>query len=109
MSKEIIFKSACPAAGCDDNEVYYWYHDECPSWSNEYLSDQAKIRCDYCGSKWDFFNSTFECSQRKNKFKKSNLKRVLYCIAALNMANELSLDFSFNLQQSLKEQWNKYS
>ena len=52
---EIIFKSACPAEGCTDDETYYWYHASCPSWSDEYLSDQAKIRCTYCGKKWEFF------------------------------------------------------
>ena len=46
---EILFKSACPAEGCDDDKTYYWYHASCPSSSDEYLSDQAKIRCSYCG------------------------------------------------------------
>lgn len=71
---EIIFKSACPAAGCDDENTYYWYHADCPSWSDEYLSDQAMIRCNYCGKKWEFFNSKFQCSSRNNEYKRSNLK-----------------------------------
>ena len=63
---EIIFKSACPAEGCSDDKTYYWYHASCPSWSDEYLTDQAKIRCTHCGNVWDFFSSRFECSQSNN-------------------------------------------
>ena len=54
---EILFKSACPAIGCPDQKTYTWYHNGCPSWSDEYLSDQAMIRCTYCGKKWEFFSS----------------------------------------------------
>ena len=105
---EILFKSPCPAAGCDDDKIYYWYHNECPSWSDEYLTDEAEIRCTYCGRRWEFFNSTFQCSQRNNKYGRSNLKRMLYCIAALLMANNFSPDFNFKIQKSLKNQWDRY-
>ena len=105
---EILFKSQCPAAGCEDDKTYYWYHSECPSWSDEYLSDEANIRCTYCGKSWEFFNSTFQCSARNNEYRRSNLKRVLYCIAALQMANDLTPDFNFKIQQSLKSQWDRY-
>ena len=108
MKKEIIFKSSCPAFDCDNDKVYYWYHDECPSWSNLYLSDQAKIRCDYCGEKWDFLNSFFNCSERKTKFKKSNLKRALFCIINLTMNNDLPYDFGYKLQRSLINQEKNY-
>ena len=51
---EIIFKSICPVRGCNDDEIQTWHHTGCPSDSHEYISDQAIVRCDYCGKKWDF-------------------------------------------------------
>ena len=106
---EILFKSPCPSAYCDDDKIYYWHHIGCPSWSDEYLSDEAKIRCAYCGKRWEFFNSTFQCSTRNNQSGRSSLKRVFYCIAALQMTNELTPDFNYKLLQSLKAQSARYS
>ena len=76
---EIIFKSVCPAAGCEDESTYYWHHSTCPSWSDEYLSDQAIIRCAYCGKRWEFFNSRFECSSSNNEYKRSNTMKTKQC------------------------------
>lgn len=106
---EIIFKSACPAAGCTDEKTYYWYHADCPSWSDEYLSDQAMIRCSYCGKIWEFFNSTFQCSSRNNEYKRSQLRRILYALASLEDKNDISEDFYHKIKRAMKEQWQKYS
>ena len=101
---EIIFKSACPAVGCPDETTYKWYHSGCPSDSDEYLSDQAKIRCSYCGKKWDFFNSLFECEYRNNRMEKAGLKKVLFCLAALEDAQALSSDFYQKIKRAMKSQ-----
>lgn len=105
---EILFKSACPAIGCADENSYYWYHDGCPSWSEEYLSDQAMIRCEYCQKIWEFFNSRFECSYRNNKMERAGLKKVLFCLAALEDANEITADFYQKIKKAMKEQNAKY-
>lgn len=106
---EILFKSACPAAGCDDEDTYYWYHADCPSWSDEYLSDQAIIRCSYCGKKWEFFNSKFQCSRSNNKYKRSNLKRILFALACLEDKNDISEDFYHKIKKAMKQQWEIYN
>jgi hypothetical protein len=105
---EILFKSACPAAGCTDTKTYTWYHNGCPSWSDEYLSDQAMIRCTYCGKKWEFFSSKFECDYRNNKMEKAFLRKVLFCLAALEDAQLLSVDFYQKIKKSMKDQAEKY-
>ena len=105
---EIIFKSACPAAGCPDEKTYRWYHMGCPSYTDEYLSDQAIIRCTHCGNSWDFFSSRFECDYRNNKMEKAGLKKVLFCLAALEDAQLLSNDFYQKIKRSMKEQAQRY-
>ena len=35
---EILFKSACPAEGCNDDKTYYWYHASCPSSSDQVMN-----------------------------------------------------------------------
>ena len=105
---EILFKSQCPAVGCDDDTVYRWYHNGCPSWSDEYLTNEAKIRCTYCGDKWDFFNSLFECENSQNKWAKASLKKAIYCFTLLFMNNECSNDFLNKIKTSLIEQEKKY-
>ena len=106
---EILFRSACPAEGCSDDNTYYWYHASCPSSSDEYLSDEAKIRCTYCGKVWDFFASRFECSQSNNQMKKAFLRRVISCLAALEDKNDISPEFYQKIKNSMKEQYKKYS
>jgi hypothetical protein len=105
---EIIFRSPCPSVTCEDKTIYRWYHHGCPSSSKEYLSWNAEIRCDYCGKKWDFFNSLFYCENSNNKWEKSNLKKAINCFTALFMANELSADFLIKIKNSLTEQEKKY-
>ena len=105
---EIIFKSACPAAGCKDETTYRWYHSGCPSYSDEYLSDQAIIRCTYCGKAWDFFSSKFECSERNNRMERAGLKKVLFCLAALEDAQLLSSEFYQKIKRAMKEQAARY-
>lgn len=105
---EILFKSACPAAGCEDETTYRWYHATCPSYSKEYLSDQAMIRCEHCGKRWEFFSSRFQCTASNNEYKKSNLKRILYALAALEDANDISADFYNKIKKAMKEQWERY-
>ena len=106
---EILFRSACPAEGCSDDNTYSWYHASCPSSSDEYLSDEAKIRCTYCGKVWDFFASRFECSQSNKKKKKAFLRRVISCLAALEDKNDISPEFYQKIKNSMKEQYKKYS
>jgi DNA-directed RNA polymerase subunit RPC12/RpoP len=101
---EILFKSPCPAASCNDTTVYTWYHSKCSSSSDEYLNSDAQIRCTECGKKWDFFNTKFECATSNNEMKKSSLKRAINCFTALMMSNSLSEDFHFKICKSLKEQ-----
>ena len=104
---EILFKSSCPASGCEDEKTYYWYHASCPSWTEEYITDEAMIRCNYCGKKWEFFNSTFECTASNNEYKKSNLKRIYAVLGALEDKNDISEDFYFKIKKALKAQWNR--
>ena len=104
---EILFKSPCPAEGCDNDSIYYWYHNSCPKNSKLYISDNGRIRCDYCGVNWPFFSSSFKCSISDNEFKKSNLKRSLYLITCLEDLNEISTEFYFKIKNELKKQWAK--
>ena len=106
---EILFRSSCPSITCGDNTIYRWYHNGCPSSSKEYLSWDAEIRCEYCGKKWDFFNSLFYCENSNNKWEKSNLKKAINCFTALFLANELSADFLNKIKTSLIEQEKKYN
>ena len=101
---EIVFRSACPGAKCDDTNVYRWYHSSCSSSSYEYLNYNAKIRCGECGETWDFFDTTFICDDQNNKKHKSDLKRAIYCFSSLMMANKLSPDFLNKICESLKTQ-----
>ena len=106
---EVLFKSVCLAAGCDDEEECTWHHSECPSSSKEYLSDQGIVRCEYCGKSWEFFEITFKCSSRNNLSLKPNLKRALYALAILEDSKKISEDFYYKIKNSLKEQWKKYN
>ena len=105
---EILFKSLCPSIYCDDETVYKWYHDGCPSSSNEYLTSEAEIRCDYCGKRWDFFNSLFQCEKSNNQWKKAELKRAMNCFTALFMAGDMTSDFLIKIKDSLIKQEKKY-
>ena len=105
---EIIFKSACPVSCCDDDKIQTWHHDGCPSNSHEYISDQAIVRCDYCGKKWDFFDSKFNCNHGGDKSGKPSLKKAIYVFTCLFMANEISADFFTRMKESLKNQARKY-
>ena len=105
---EILFKSPCPAASCNDDTVYKWYHAKCSSSSDEYLNSDAEIRCTECGKKWDVFYTRFECSYSNNEMKKSSLKRAINCFTALMMSNNLAADFHFKICNSLKAQAEKY-
>jgi hypothetical protein len=105
---EIIFRSPCPAAECNGDTPYKWYHSTCSPSSDEYLNDEAKIRCSQCGNKWDFFNTRFECTKNNNEKKESSLKRAIYCFTALMMTNNLSVDFHKKICDSLKKQAKEY-
>ena len=105
---EIIFKSACPVSGCDDDKIHTWHHTDCPSDSHEYISDQAIVRCDYCGKKWDFFATQFNCNHGGDKSEKPCLRKALYAFTRLAKENEISEDFYFRLVKSLKNQAEKY-
>ena len=105
---EIIFRSPCPAAECNDATVYRWYHSTCSSSSDEYLNYDAQIRCSQCGKQWDFFNTKFECSSSNNRMLKSSLKRAINCFTALMMSNDLDEDFHYKICKSLKQQAKKY-
>ena len=106
---ESLFRSPCPAATCNDETVYTWYHASCSSSSDEYLNSDAQIRCTECGKKWDFFNSKFECEKKNNEMNKSSLKRAIACFTALMMSNNLSTDSHFKICNSLKSQASKYN
>ena len=105
---EIIFKSACPVIGCDNNEIHTWHHTGCPSDSHEYISDQAIVRCDYCGKKWDFFATKFNCNHGGDKSGKPSLKKAIYAISCMCNANEISEDFLDRVVESLRNQARKY-
>ena len=104
---EILFKSPCPVEGCQDESIYYWYHNSCPENSKLYISDNGRIRCDYCGVTWPFFSSSFKCSLSDDEFKKSNLKRFIYCIGCLEDLNEISTEFYFKIRNELRMQSGK--
>ena len=101
---EIIFKSICPVSGCDNNEIQTWHHDGCPSDSHEYISDQAIVRCDYCGKKWDFFDTKFNCNHGGNGSGKPCLRKAIQAFNLLLISNEIPPDFFFRLVKSLKNQ-----
>lgn len=101
---EILFKSPCPAASCNDDTVYKWYHSKCSSSSDEYLNSDAQIRCTECGKKWDFFNTRFECSNSNNEMRKSSLKTAIKCFNGLMMSNSVTPDFHFKIFNSLTKQ-----
>ena len=105
---EIIFKSACPIMGCINNEIQTWHHTGCPSDSHEYISDQAIVRCDYCGKKWDFFATQFNCNHGGDKSEKPCLRKALNVFSCLAKENEISVDFYFRLVRSLMDQAKKY-
>ena len=105
---EIIFKSICPVSGCDNNEIQTWHHTSCPSDSHEYISDQAIIRCDYCGKKWDFFDMKFNCNHGGNGSGKPCLTKAIYVFTCLYIENEISEDFLRRVKESLKNQDKKY-
>ncbi len=105
---EIIFKSICPVSGCHDDEIQTWHHTGCPSDSHEYISDQAIVRCDYCGKKWDFFDTKFNCNHGGNGSGKPCLEKAIKAFNCLLMENEISRDFFFRLVKSLENQAEKY-
>ena len=105
---EIIFKSICPVSGCDNNEIQTWHHTGCPSDSHEYISDQAIVRCDYCGKKWDFFDTKFNCNHGGNGSGKPCLRKSIYAFTRLFDSNEISIDFLIRVQESLIDQAEKY-
>lgn len=105
---EIIFKSVCPVSCCNDDEIQTWHHTGCPSDSHEYISDQAIVRCDYCGKKWDFFDTKFNCNHGGNGSGKPSLKKAMNVFTCLFMANDISADFFERLTESLKNQARKY-
>ena len=105
---EIIFKSACPVIGCDNDEIQTWHHTSCPSGSHEYISDQAIIRCDYCGKKWDFFDMKFNCNHGGDESGKPSLKKAIFVFTCLFMANDISADFLRRVKESLINQEKKY-
>ena len=105
---EIIFKSACPVIGCNNNEIQTWHHTGCPSDSHEYISDQAIVRCDYCGKKWDFFDTKFNCNHGGNGSGKTCLRKAIQAFNLLLISNEIPPDFFFRLVKSLKNQARKY-
>ena len=101
---EIVFKSACPIMGCINNEIQTWHHTGCPSDSHEYISDQAIVRCDYCGKKWDFFDTKFNCNHGGNGSGKPCLRKAIQAFNLLLISNEIPPDFFFRLVKSLKNQ-----
>ena len=101
---EIIFKSICPVRGCNDDEIQTWHHTGCPSDSHEYISDQAIVRCDYCGKKWDFFDTKFNCNHGGNGSGKPCLRKAIQAFNLLLISNEIPPDFFFRLVKSLKNQ-----
>ena len=105
---EIIFKSICPVSGCDNNEIHTWHHTGCPSDSQEYISDQAIVRCDYCGKKWDFFDSKFNCNHGGDKSGKPCLRKALQAFNCLRETNEISEVFLRTVKESLYIQARKY-
>ena len=105
---EIIFKSACPVIGCDNDEIQTWHHTSCPSGSHEYISDQAIIRCDYCGKKWDFFDMKVNCNHGGDESEKPSLKKAIFVFTCLFMANDISAEFFNRVKESLKNQARKY-
>ena len=105
---EIIFKSACPVIGCINNEIQTWHHTGCPSDSHEYISDQAIVRCDYCGKKWDFFDTKFNCNHGGNGSGKPCYSKALLVFSRLAAENEISADFLERVIKSLIIQAKKY-
>ena len=105
---EIIFKSACPVIGCNDDKIQTWHHTSCPSDSHEYISDQAIVRCDYCGKKWDFFATKFNCNHGGNGSGKPCLEKAIEIFTSLATVEEISEDFLRRLTTSLINQYKEY-
>ena len=106
---EILLKCPCPARSCNDDKRYGWYHNECPSNSNYYISDEGILRCDNCGKKFDFLSRRWKSNSCSHDYEKSNLKRAIYIFTALLMSNDISTDFHCKICNSLKQQAAKYN
>ena len=105
---EILFKCPCPARGCLDMETRGWYHTDCPSNSNYYISDEGILRCEHCGKKVDFFNCTWKSNSCSHDYKKSDIQRVIFIFSHMNSRENVPRSFFKKLICSLIEQAEKY-
>ena len=112
MSEEILFRTPCLNVSCEDNSNIIWRHEGCPSGSKEYISADAIVRCDYCGTKMELLFLTFDCKSGTNYKRiingKTNLKKAINIFSSLFMGNEISADFLMKIKQGLIEQQKKY-
>ena len=94
---------------CEDEIIYTWRHEECPSDSKEYLYSEGKIRCEYCWKKLDFFDITFNCKESGNKKAKASLKKAFFYFKSLFINHEISEDFLMKIKNSFKGKEIKYN
>ena len=104
---EVLFEVPCPASGCSDKHIRCWYHSECSSNSNYYLTDEGLIRCDHCGKKFNIFDRYWKSSFCEHDSRKTNLKRMIYILATMEVENKISCDFCEKVTKSLIELWKK--
>lgn len=63
--EEVVeFISKCPVDGCNNQEDINWVHKGCSY--KEYINSLGQITCTQCGSKFGFYESTFDCGKHQN-------------------------------------------
>ena len=101
---EVIFRCPCPASGCDDGEIRGWYHGDCPSSSNYYLSENGFVRCDNCNKKFTLFSRKWKGNSCTHDYRKTDLQRIMYCLSKMQIEQNLPKIMMINLINSLIEQ-----
>ena len=101
---EVLFRVSCPAEDCDDTTIHSWYHGQCPSSSNYYLTDQGLLRCDHCGEKFKIFDRTWKSSSCNHDYRKTSYERILRILTFAGISEHWPNSFIIKIFTSLAEQ-----
>ena len=102
---EVIFRCPCPASGCNDNTLRYWYHSDCPSSSQYYLSENGFLRCDNCNQTFPLLSHRWKSNSCSHDYRRTDTQRILYCISIMVDSNpNFSKTMIEKLMQNLMEQ-----
>lgn len=73
---------ACPAKGCDNKKVNYWYHQGCGSKTMIRYND-IFIICSGCNKCGIMFDWRFSCGE--HRFKHASKQGCLYAMSVLGL------------------------